>query len=86
MAATKVLFFRKYTKMSIEQLDTLIKDIQADSRQTQLLQILSEQLELLIREEKPDLYSVFASLESKGLVSEKECIELKASFAQEVVR
>jgi hypothetical protein len=39
----------------MEQLDVMIKEIQADSKRMRLLQILGQQLELLINEGQPDL-------------------------------
>lgn len=67
------------------QLDVMIRDIQADSKRIRLLQILSQQLELLINEGLPDLDSLFASLKAESLVSEDEYRELRVAFALEAV-
>lgn len=84
-AAKKPISSREYTKKDTEQLDILIKDIQADLKRMRLLQILSQQLELLINEGKPNLHSLFTSLTVESLVSEEECRELMATFALEAV-
>lgn len=69
----------------MEQLDIMIKDIQADSKRMGLLQILGQQLELLINEGRPDLHSLLTSLEAGLLVSEEEYRELRATFSLEAV-
>ena len=69
----------------MEQLDVMVKDIQADSMRMRLLQILGQQLELLITEGQPDLDSLFASLKTETLVSGEEYEELGATFALEAV-
>jgi hypothetical protein len=76
---------REYTKKEAEQLDVIIKDIQADLKRVQLLQILGQQLELLINEGQPDLHSLFTSLKAEHLVSEEEYTKLRVTFSLETV-
>ena len=71
--------------MDTKYLDVMIKDVQADSKWMRLLHILGQQLELLINEGRPDLASLFASLQTETLVSEQEYGELRATFALEAV-
>jgi hypothetical protein len=84
-AAEGIFSHREYIKMDMEHLDIVIKDIQADSKRMRLLHILGQQLELLINEGRPDLESLFASLQTETLVSEEEYGELRATFALEAV-
>ncbi len=77
---------RQYTKMSNEQLNVLIRDIQADEKQIRLLHVLGQQFELLINRGRVDLNCLFASLQAEGLVSEEEVDGLKSTFALEAVR
>lgn len=72
--------------MDGEQLDSMIKDIQADSKRVRLFEILGQQLELLINKGQPDLHSLYTSLKAETLVSEEELRELRAIFALESVR
>ena len=72
--------------MKIDQLNVLIRDIQADDKQVRLLNILGQQFELLINRGQVDLDCLFASLQAEGLVSEEEVNELKPTFALEAVR
>src|SRR6266496_5370717 len=76
---------REYIKMDEKQLDVVIKGIQANPKQMQLLQILGQQLELLINEGQPDLDSLLTSLKTEALVSGEEYGELRATFAREAV-
>jgi hypothetical protein len=75
----------EYTKKDMEQLDVMIKDIQADSKRIRLLQILGQQLELLINEGQPDPDALFASLKTEILVSGEEYGELRATFSLQAV-
>jgi hypothetical protein len=63
----------------------MIENIKSDPKRVRLLQILSEQLELLINEGRPDLHSLFTSLKAGALVSKEECRELTATFALQEV-
>jgi hypothetical protein len=69
----------------MKQLEIMIENIKSDPKRIQLLQILGEQLELLINEGRPDLHSLFISLEATALLSEEEFRELRAAFALEAV-
>jgi hypothetical protein len=71
--------------MNGEQLDSMIRDIQADSKLVRLFDILGQQLELWINKGQPDLHSLYISLEAETLVSEEELRELRAAFALESV-
>ena len=71
--------------METKQLDSLIEDAKANSNYMQLLQILGQQLEVLIKEGKPDLNILFTSLRAETLVSEEEYKELTTTFALEAV-
>lgn len=72
--------------MKMEQLEVLIKSVQADPRRVRLLVILGQQLELLINSGQPDIARLFTSLKEETLVSEVEYEELKATFSFEAVR
>jgi hypothetical protein len=72
--------------MSTEQLEGLIKDVQADPRRVRLLRILGQQLELLVNSGQPDITRLFTSLREEALVSEVEYEELKVAFFSEAVR
>jgi hypothetical protein len=72
--------------MKMEQLEVLIKSVQADPRRVRLLVILGQQLELLINSGQPDIARLFTSLKEEALVSEVEYEELKAAFSFETVR
>jgi hypothetical protein len=72
---------REYTKMSVEQLDVLIRNIQADSEKMKLLQILSQQLEQLVHEGRPDLHAFCDALKEERLVSGEEFKKLGTTFA-----
>jgi hypothetical protein len=76
---------REFIKMDEEQLDVMIKDIQANLKRMQLLQILGQQLELLINEGQPNLDSLLTSLKTEALVSGEEYGELRVTFAREAV-
>jgi hypothetical protein len=84
-ATESTLTCREYTKMDVETLDSMIKDIQSNSKHVRLLQILGHQLELLINEGHPDLHSLLTSMKTDALVSEEEYQELKSNFALETV-
>jgi hypothetical protein len=72
---------REYTKMSVEQLNVLIRNVQADSKKMRLLQILSQQLEQLVHEGRPDLHAFYAALKEERLVSGDEFRQLGVTFA-----
>jgi hypothetical protein len=76
---------REYTKKSAEQLDVLIRDIQADSRRVKLLEILSPQFEQLVNRGHPDLHVFYEALKEEKLMSENELRELRVIFALEGV-
>lgn len=67
--------------MSEEQLDILIRGIQADSRRMKSLQILEPQLEQLMNEGRPDLQGLYDALNKKELVSQQKLQELRTTFA-----
>ena len=77
---------RQYTKMKANQLNVLIRDIQADDKQVRLLNVLGQQFVLLINRGRVNLDCLFASLQAEGLVSAEEVNELKSTFALEAVR
>ena len=80
--AVKVIFpYRNYTKMTMGQLDALVKDIRADPKRVRVLDILGGQLELFINTGQPDIYCPLASLEAEALVSGEDHEELKFAFA-----
>ena len=72
--------------MKVNQLNVLIRDIQADDKQVRLLNVLGQQFELLINRGRVDLDCLFASLQAEGLVSAEKVNELKSTFALEAVR
>jgi hypothetical protein len=76
---------REYTKKSEEQLDVLIRDIQADSGRIKLLQILGTQLEQLVNKGHPDLWGLHDALDKEELVSQEELQELRTMFALDSV-
>ncbi|KAE8396945.1 hypothetical protein BDV37DRAFT_289843 [Aspergillus pseudonomiae] len=81
-----ILFDRNiwvYVKSKIDQLDTLVKDIIADTRYTKLLQILSPQVEQLVKNGSPDLHIFYEDLKNAELLSENELRELEECFALE---
>jgi hypothetical protein len=84
-AAEDMLSCREYTKKDVEQLDIMVRDIQADSKRMRLLQILGQQLELLINEGRSDPDSLFTSLKTEALMSEEEYRELKSIFIMDTV-
>jgi hypothetical protein len=67
--------------MSVEQLDVLIRNFQADSKKMKLLRILSQQLEQLVREGRADIHAFCNTLNEEKLVSEEEFRHLGAIFA-----
>ncbi|KAA8652085.1 uncharacterized protein ATNIH1004_000989 [Aspergillus tanneri] len=73
----------KYTKMSMGQLDILVREIQADPRHMKLLKILSSQLERLIKDGSPDLHMFYRDLQEAELISESEIRELQMACALE---
>jgi hypothetical protein len=77
--------YREYTKKTGEQLDVLIRGIQADSGRMKLLQILGTQLEQLVNEGHPDLRGLYDALKEEGLVSQEELQELRIMFALDSV-
>jgi hypothetical protein len=84
-AAKNALSRRQYTKKDVEQLDSLIKDIQTDPKRVRLFQILNHQLELLINERRSNPHSLFISLKAEIFVSEEEYREFRANFVLETV-
>ena len=76
---------REYTKMNEEQLDILIKSIQADPRRMKLLQILEPQLEQLVHKGQPDLHALYEALWREELVSQRELQDLQGTFALDSV-
>jgi hypothetical protein len=64
----------------VEQLDVLIKNVQADSEKMKLLQILSQQLEQLVHKGRPDLRAFCDALKEERLLSREEFRQLGATF------
>ena len=69
----------------MEQLDDLVRDIQADAKRIRLLNILGRQLELFITGGQPDLDNLLISLKAEALVSDDEYCELESTFALDKV-
>jgi hypothetical protein len=67
---------RDYTKKDAEQLDYMIRRIQADSKYIKLLRILSKQLERFIIEGRLDIHSFYVMTVKEGLLSEHEHEEI----------
>lgn len=59
------------------QLDTLVKDIQADNRRMKLLQMLRPQLEQLVGGRSPSLHMYYKDLKEVELLSENDLCELQ---------
>lgn len=68
-----------------EQLDRLIRDIQADERRMTLLRILGPQLEQLVCKGRPDLHALYDGLCQERLVSQREMQDLRETFALDSV-
>lgn len=71
--------------MEGKQLDELIRNVQADPRQMQLLGILGTQLERLVCEGQPDLHALYDGLRQEKLVSQKELEGLRVAYALDSV-
>ncbi|KAE8149028.1 hypothetical protein BDV25DRAFT_141190 [Aspergillus avenaceus] len=79
-----ILFDRniwKYIKLSKDRFNTLVKDIQADTRHMKLLQILEPQLEQLVQNGLPDLHRFYNDLNKAELLPQDTLRELSISFA-----
>ncbi|GAB1201444.1 hypothetical protein APSETT445_000018 [Aspergillus pseudonomiae] len=61
--------------------NTLVKDIQADTRHMKLLQILEPQLEQLVQNGLPDLHRFYNDLNKAELLPQDTLRELSISFA-----
>ncbi|KAI2835493.1 hypothetical protein CBS11350_10019 [Aspergillus niger] len=78
-----ILFHPKiwdYTKMSEEKLDDWINHTREDSKQKELWDILSPQLDQLVEKGSPDLQAFYDNLRKKELVTEKEINEMKMCY------
>lgn len=71
--------------MKTDELDVLVRGIQADAKRIRLLDLLGRQLEVLINTGQPDLTCLLASLKAEALVSEEDWEELKSTFALDCV-
>jgi hypothetical protein len=71
--------------MSPEQLDILVRDIQADARHMELLQLLSAQIERLVNSGSPDLRVFYRDLKEAELMSEDDLRQLQEAFDLEDV-
>ncbi|BDD60236.1 hypothetical protein MAP00_005381 [Monascus purpureus] len=72
-----------YVKSGIEEVDNIIKAIQADAGHMKLLKILAPQLEHLVKIGLPDLHIFYKDLKEAKLVSESELRQLEGRFALE---
>jgi hypothetical protein len=77
---------KDYTKKGTKQLDYIIRYIQTDSKYIKLLRILNKQLERLIIERQPDIYSFYIIAVTEGLLSEYKYKEIVSQFLLEIVR
>ncbi|KAE8334482.1 hypothetical protein BDV24DRAFT_170146 [Aspergillus arachidicola] len=71
----------KYVKLGKDQLNTLVKDIQTDTRHMKLLQILEPQLEQLVQNGLTDLHRFYNDLNKAELLPQDTLRELPMSFA-----
>ena len=71
--------------MKVEELDVIIRDVEADPKRMQLLDILGRQLEQWINEGHPDLHAFYDALKKKRLVSDEEFLQLHVTFAMDGV-
>lgn len=72
-----------YAKASKENIDKIAAFFQADPQKVELLSILDEQVELLAREKRPDLFRFFDSLESHSITPSQEVSSLRAEYGLE---
>ncbi|KAE8358565.1 hypothetical protein BDV27DRAFT_163459 [Aspergillus caelatus] len=72
-----------YVKSGMEEVDNIIKAIQADAGHMKLLQILAPQLEHLVKIGLPDLHIFYKDLKEAKLLSESELRQLEGRFALE---
>ncbi|KAJ6008527.1 hypothetical protein N7540_012503 [Penicillium herquei] len=72
--------------MSIPDLDKTVQSIIDDAEHMMLLQILSPQLRLLVQTGRPDLHLFYTAVDSTKLLSEKEMLELRATYLLPNVR
>ena len=79
-------FRRTYTKMEAGQLDSLICEVQADSRQLQLLHLLGPHVEHYVRTGKIDLTSLLSSLKTEAMMSEEEHDQLLLQISSDAAR
>ncbi|KAH8595137.1 hypothetical protein B0O99DRAFT_159895 [Bisporella sp. PMI_857] len=73
----------KYIKSGQEHVNRLAETFQADPRKMKLLSILDEQVELLAKEGRPNLSSLFDSLETNSLISSEEVSNLRTEYGLE---
>lgn len=66
--------------MSEEKLDDWINHTREDSKQKELWDILSPQLDQLVEKGSPDLQAFYDNLRKKELVTEKEINEMKMCY------
>jgi hypothetical protein len=76
---------RDYAKASKENIDKIAVPFRADPQKMELLSILDEQVELLVKEGRPDLSRFFDSLESHSITLSEEISSLWAEYGLERV-
>ena len=76
---------RSYVKASKENIDKVAAPFQADPQKIKLLSILDQQVEMLVKEGRPDLSHFFDSLESHSIVASEEVSSLRAEYGLERV-
>lgn len=76
---------RSYVKSSKEEIDKVVTLFQADPQKMELLSILDEQVELLVKTGQPDLSRFFNLLESHAITTSEEVSSLRAKYGRERV-
>lgn len=76
---------RSYAKASKENIDKVAASFQVDPQKMELLFILDKQVEMLVKEGRPDLSRFFDSLESHSIVASEEVSSLRAEYGLERV-
>ena len=90
-SVVKVFFSRRqYTKITMEQLDVLVRDIRADTKRIRLLDLLGRPRSLrptarVINKRGTTRPRLLACFMAEALVSEEDHGELKSAFALDCV-
>jgi hypothetical protein len=74
---------RNHAKASKKEVDKVVALFHADAQKMELLSILDEQVELLVKEGRPDLSRFLDSLESRSIIPSTEILTLRAEYALE---